>query len=391
MKIVFSKDKAITKRFGDIANLKRGYDLPSYRRKEGIFPILSSSGITGYHNEFKAFGEGVITGRYGTLGEIYYIQGKYWPHNTALYVYDFKDNYPKYIYYLMKSLNRLKRSDKSTVPGINRNDLHEIKVPYIDKEFQKGISEALYLIDSKVSLNNKINQELELMAKELYNYWFVQFDFPNEKGKPYKTHGGKMEYNNILKREIPSGWNGLLLTNVLEFERGIEPGTANYFTTKESDKHIPFYKVGDMNEESSTWIFQDVAGSSIAKEEDILVSFDGTIGRIVIGLNGAFSTGIRKIYQKTGYFPKPYIYFVFQSEEIQKTIKKRATGSNILHAASAIDILSVPYNERIVRLYYKKTISIFEKILKIKKENHELVQLRDFLLPLFMNGQVKVN
>ncbi|NLX26580.1 MAG: GIY-YIG nuclease family protein [Lentisphaerae bacterium] len=167
-----------TKRLGDILNLKRGYDLPASKRKIGIYPVLSSGGVSGYHNESKASGPGVVIGRYGTLGEVYFVDGKYWPHNTALYVTDFKRNDPKYVYYLLKCLGNLQTADKSTVPGVNRNDLHERGVPYIGPEFQNKIAAVLSALDAKIELNNRINAELEAMAKTLYDYWFVQFDFP---------------------------------------------------------------------------------------------------------------------------------------------------------------------------------------------------------------------
>ena len=122
--------KIISKRLGDIVNFKRGFDLPESKRKKGLFPVISSSGISGFHSEYKCDGIGLITGRYGTLGEMYYYEGKYWPHNTTLYATTFYSNHPKYVYYLMKCLGNLKTSDKSTVPGINRNDLHEINIPY---------------------------------------------------------------------------------------------------------------------------------------------------------------------------------------------------------------------------------------------------------------------
>jgi type I restriction enzyme S subunit len=298
-----------------------------------------------------------------------------------------------FLYYYLKNYiaNIKKRSQGSVFDTINLNsfDLMEIDIP--DFPTQQKIARVLSSLDSKIELNNCINTELEVLAKTLYNYWFVQFDYPNEKGKPYKTGGGKMVWNEELKRKIPEGWNCLILKDFLEFERGIEPGTANYFDSKESDEHIPFYKVGGMDNESKTWILKSSAGTSITVEDDILVSFDGSVGKIVIGMTGAFSTGIRRIYQKNGYFPKTYVYFVFQSEEIKKTIKKYATGSNILHAGSAIDVLTVPYNEKIVKLFNQKIENIFSKLLNIKKENQKLSELRDWLLPMLMNGQVKVN
>ena len=205
-----------SKRLGDLINLKRGYDLPEYDRILGPYPVISSAGISGYHDQYKVDGKGVVTGRYGTLGEMYFVEGKYWPHNTALYVQDFKGNDPKYIYYLLSCLGRIRTSDKSAVPGVNRNELHEMFVPSVeDKSRQIAIRNVLEIFDAKIELNNRINAELEAMAKTLYDYWFVQFDFPFDfaqgkpaaNGKPYKSSGGKMVYNPTLKREIPEGWD----------------------------------------------------------------------------------------------------------------------------------------------------------------------------------------
>ena len=195
-----------SKRLGDILNFKRGYDLPARKRQPGEYPVISSSGISGYHSEYKADGEGIVTGRYGTLGTMYYINGKYWPHNTALYVTDFKGNYPKYVYYLLTCLGRMKTSDKSTVPGVNRSEIHEVNVPFLPRNMQENVANTLSSLDQKIEINNQINARLEVIVKTLYDYWFVQFYFPDENGKPYKSSGGKMVYNETFKCEIPDGW-----------------------------------------------------------------------------------------------------------------------------------------------------------------------------------------
>ncbi len=313
-------------------------------------------------------------------------------HDGWLIVSDYKNITRDFLYYTI-IYNRkwlLNQGNGSIFKNLKTDILKDfkIKVPLIDT--QNKITNVLKSIEEKIELNNKINLELELIAKTLYNYWFVQFDFPNKNGKPYRTSGGTMIYSKELKKEIPEGWECLFLNDYLEFERGIEPGATNYFDSKETENHIPFYKVGGMDGESKTWILKEIAGSSLAVEDDIFVSFDGTVGKLVIGISGAYSTGIRKIYQKKGYFPKAYVYFVFDSEEIQKTIKKYATGSNILHAGSSIDVLAVPYNKEVVEAFNNRVENIFLKLLQIKKENRELSELRDWLLPMLMNGQVKV-
>ncbi|MCZ2085318.1 MAG: restriction endonuclease subunit S [Flavobacteriales bacterium] len=289
----------------------------------------------------------------------------------------------------------IKRSIQNSAVGSIQDNINiemltalNFKIP--KKPIQDLIVDLLSAIDYKIELNNDINTELENLAKTIFNYWFVQFDFPNEEGKPYKTSGGEMEWNDELKKEIPKGWKAVLLKDKLEFDRGVEPGSNKYFETPNEEVLIPFYKVGSMDGNADVWIEKEVANGAICKEDDILLSLDGSVGRIAIGLNGAYSSGIRKVYQKEGYFPKSYIYFLLHSQEIQQTIKKNATGSNILHAAKALDYMIAPYNENIVRKYNGVSKPIFEKILLIKRENQELIKLRDFLLPLLMNGQVKV-
>ena len=239
--------KVVAKRLGDIVNFKRGYDLPESQRAPGPYPVISSAGISGYHNEYKVDGEGIVTGRYGTLGEMYFVNGKYWPHNTALYVTTFKGNDPKYIYYLLSCLGRIRTSDKSAVPGVNRNELHEMAVPFIqDKVQQKKISAALSALDTKIDCNNRINAELEAMAKTLYDYWFVQFDFPDTSGKPYKSSGGKMVYNSTLKREIPVGWNDGTLDNLGQIVGGSTPSTKK--ESNFTDHGTPWITPNDLSD-----------------------------------------------------------------------------------------------------------------------------------------------
>ena len=277
--------------------------------------------------------------------------------------------------------------------GGTRNALTKEAIGNLPIKFQENhieIANVLSSLDKKIELNNKINKKLEVMAKTLYDYWFVQFDFPDSNGKPYKSSDGKMVYNKELKREIPEGWEVVFLDNILEFEKGIEPGSSNYKDTKISSNYIPFIKVADMNGEAKTFIDQNIALSAVVQEDDILVSFDGTVGKVAIGLKGSYSSGIRKIYQKDKFFPKSFIYEVFKSNEIQQTIKKYATGSNILHAGSSIKNLKIPYSKNIVKKFDLFANKIFKKIILNIQENQKLSNLRDWLLPMLMNRQVKL-
>jgi len=122
-----------------VAKLHRGYDLPEYERVEGTYPVVTSGGIVGTHDRYMTKGPGVVTGRYGSTGRIFYVEPDYWPHNTALYVCDFYGNSPRFVYYLMHTLTYDAFSNKSAVPGIDRNDLHEIMVAVPSRSEQETI------------------------------------------------------------------------------------------------------------------------------------------------------------------------------------------------------------------------------------------------------------
>lgn len=162
---------------GDFVELKRGYDLPHKDRKEGDYKVISSSGPSGFHSEGKVKGPGVVTGRYGTIGKVFYSERDFWPLNTTLYVKDFKGNYPEFVYYFLKTLDFLQYSDKAAVPGVNRNHLHTawVKVPE-STEVQEKVAKFLSDLDKKMTLNTQINQTLERMAQALFKSWFVDFD-----------------------------------------------------------------------------------------------------------------------------------------------------------------------------------------------------------------------
>ncbi|MCL7928738.1 restriction endonuclease subunit S [Halomonas llamarensis] len=162
---------------GDFLELKRGYDLPIKRRIAGGVEVISSSGPSGLHYEAKVKGPGVVTGRYGTIGKVFYSERDFWPLNTTLYVKDFKGNHPEFVYYFLKTLDYLQYSDKAAVPGVNRNHLHKawVRVPSNVAD-QIRIAKMLSVLDRKITLNTQINQTLEQMAQALFKSWFVDFD-----------------------------------------------------------------------------------------------------------------------------------------------------------------------------------------------------------------------
>ena len=387
---------AVPKRLGDLINLKRGYDLPENQRREGPYPVISSAGITGYHDDYMVEGVGVVTGRYGTLGEMYYVDGKYWPHNTALYVTTFKGNDPKYIYYLLSCLGRIRTSDKSAVPGVNRNELHEMAIPAItDRNQQKKIAAVLSALDTKIDCNNRINAELEAMAKTLYDYWFVQFDFPDASGKPYKSSGGKMVYNATLKREIPLGWHDSNVMAVADLLGGGTPtkkkpeywsGNIPFFTPTDADGSIFKFSTADYITS------EGLKGSStkLFSKHTVFITARGSVGRLVLaGVDMAMNQSCYALRAKTGI---SHVFLFFLAKELIHHLHVKSSGSvfdSIVSNDIELTKLAIPKGE-VIEKFAEVVEPIFEKIANNTKENQQLAQLRDWLLPLLMNGQVTV-
>src|SRR5713226_1647848 len=173
---------------GDVIELKRGYDLPQQDRQSGNFPIVSSSGVTDFHAEAMVKGPGVVTGRYGTLGQVFYVPTDFWPLNTTLYVRDFRGNDPRFISYFLRCVDFLAYSDKAAVPGLNRNHLHQARIRFpVDIVEQRAIARVLGSLDDKIELNTQANETLEAMVRAIFKSWFVDFDLVRA-----KTHGGEV-------------------------------------------------------------------------------------------------------------------------------------------------------------------------------------------------------
>ena len=193
---------------GEFLTLKRGYDLPADERLEGDVPIVSSSGITGRHNIAKVKGPGVVTGRYGTLGAVFYIAEDFWPHNTALYVQDFKGSNPRFAFYFLQTVLRSTSSDKAAVPGVNRNDLHAQRVSVTrDPERQQRIAAILSAYDDLIENNRRRIRLLEEAARLLYREWFVHLRFPGH--EHVAVVGG-----------VPEGWERVTLGRVAPLKYG---------------------------------------------------------------------------------------------------------------------------------------------------------------------------
>ncbi|WP_337922715.1 restriction endonuclease subunit S [Vibrio cholerae] len=377
------------KTLGEYLSLQRGYDLTAEQRTKGNIPVMGAGGQNGTHGVSKASGPGVIVGRSGSsYGQVYLSEGDFWPHNTSMFVTDFKGNDEYFTYYLLKNLDFDRLNSGSAQPSLNRNFIYPVKVRVPKPNEQTKISAVLRAIDQKIELNNRINTELEAMAKTLYDYWFVQFDFPDVNGKPYKASGGKMVYNDALKREIPEGWSDKTLSQIANITMGQSPAGSSY---NEEGTGTIFYQ----GSTDFGWLFPSTrqyttAPSRMAKKGDILLSVRAPVGDMnIANTDCCIGRGLAALNSKTGsdgflFYVMKYFKQIFDRRNSEGTTFGSIT-KNDLHSLTlaypTADLLE-KYDE-VVTNYNKM---IFERSL----ENRELVNLRDWLLPMLMNGQVTV-
>ncbi|MBW7827271.1 restriction endonuclease subunit S [Streptococcus thermophilus] len=317
----------------------------------------------------------------GTIGEIlvvkdpnfYFKDGNLiWLRNINFDIIDID-----YLYYFFKSDLFQKTIKYNNIGAVQKaltiDFLKTVKITLPSLDNQRKLVSVLKSIDQKIHTNNQINQELEAMAKTLYDYWFVQFDFPDQNGKPYKSSGGKMVYHPELKREIPEGW-GVARLDQLQIATGKRD--ANFGT------------------ENGKYDFWTTANSPIKADE---FSFEGKA--ILIAGNGNFyvnfTDGKFEAYQRTYVIQsedeKMLIFMYMACLQSAEKLRKASNGSIIKYITIGdVNNISSPYDHNVVDEFVKIYRPLIDQISKNKKQNQELTQLRDWLLPMLMNGQVKV-
>ena len=266
--------------------------------------------------------------------------------------------------------------------------LNSFPVPIIPLHEQKQIGEIFSALDKKIELNRQINQNLEAMAKQLYDYWFVQFDFPNEEGKPYKSSGGEMVWNKELKREIPKEWTVAKLTDEMELQYGF-PFSTDLFT--EQITSVPVVRIRDILDNSiSAYTTEDVEGRYLLQKQDLLIGMDGNfhinywadnvsyLNQRTVRIRAKNNSNVSIVQAK--YDIQPYI----------KAKEARAKGSTVGHLSDKdmkeLYVLVCPNKKA-----REKFDALLSMIITNRNEVETLTKQRDELLPLLMNGQVSVN
>lgn len=373
------------KKFIDFILLQRGYDLTQKQIIKGNYPVVTSTSILGYHNAYKANGPGVITGRSGTIGKVLYIESNYWPHNTSLYVKDFKGNDPKFVYYFMRNFGTARAKGGSAVPTLNKNNLSDIDILVPTLDLQKKIVNLLLPYDKLIENNQKQIKLLEEAAQRLYKEWFVDLHFPGYE-------------DTEIVNGIPKGWKKDRVDSFFKITIGKTPPREEKQCFEQGNVGVPWVSISDMGN-TSVYIFNTTESLTteavkkhnmkIVSASTIFVSFKLTIGRVAIATTDMCTNEAIAHFYIENDFQRAYVYCYLNNFEYDTL----GNTSSISKAINSKIIKAMPFimpDDTIVKVFDKQLRPIFNEI-KIKQNCCiKLAEARDRLLPKLMSGELTI-
>ena len=382
---------------GEVVELKRGYDLPRRERVSGSIPLVSSSGITDYHEEAKVKGPGVVTGRYGTLGKVYYVPEDFWPLNTTLYVRDFKGNDPRFIAYFLGNLDFSVYSDKAAVPGLNRNHLHQalVHVPLLPE--QRAIAHILGTLDDKIELNRRMNETLEEMARALFKSWFVDFEPVRAKMEGRWRRGESLlgmpaELYDLFPDgmvdselgEIPGGWEVKRMGDIIEIHDSVRV-PLNSRQRAQRQGPYPYYGAAGIMDYVDDFLFEGIFvltgedGSVVDSEGYPVVQY--VWGRFWVNNHAHVLKGKNGVSQE-------HLYLLLQLENIAPFV----TGA-VQPKLSQKNLKAIPVvlpTQATCQAFFDLIQPMFAALRNNTGESNSLAVSRDALLSKLMSGEVRL-
>ncbi|MFN5348546.1 MAG: restriction endonuclease subunit S [Polaromonas sp.] len=386
-------------KLGDFIELKRGYDLAQAKRIPGPYPLVSSAGVSDCHAVPMAKGPGVVTGRCGTIGQVYFVEQDFWPLNTTLYVRNFKGNDPRFISYFLKTVDFFAYSDKAAVPGVNRNHLHEAFAQIPDLDTQLNIAEVLGALDDRITLLRETNATLEAIAQVLFKSWFVDFD-PVRAKLEGRAPEGMDEATAALFPDgfeeselglVPRGWRVGTLGDIAQtIRQQLQPADLHMDINYVGLEHIPRKSLSLVS-----WGTADGLESAKAtfSEGDILFGkLRPYFHKVVVApFDGVCSTDILVCQAKK---PTYYGFVVMQlfSTTLIEYAERLSNGAKMPRVGWK-DIAAYPVvipSEPVVGAYTKAIEPLLARMKANVHAVQTLVTLRDTLLPRLISGQLRL-
>jgi len=373
----------------DICKFKYGAGLPKRNRIKGEFPVYGSGGIVDYHNDYLIKGPGIIIGRKGTIGSVYFEKRNFFPIDTVFYIEENKKKYNiRFLYFLLGNLGLDRLNSDAAVPGLNRNVAHLQKINLPNCAIQNKIASILSAYDDLIENNNRRIKILEEMAQTIYKEWFVNFRFPgHEKVKMVDSELGK----------IPEGWDIKQISDIIVIKSGFAfksdtfniEGKYGIVTIKNVQDRLFIHKCQNFIDV----IPENMSKHCLLKSGDIILSLTGNVGRVclVFGDNYLLNQRVAKLVPKSD-SDWAYIYFLYLNPDFRKTLENISIGA-AQQNLSPIEMgkLKINYPEKsILSLFAKVCNPILENIVFLFRKNVLLQESRDLLLPKLISGEIDV-
>ena len=393
---------------GDQATLQRGIDITKAEQNPGNIPVVSSGGISSYHDSSAVNGPGVVLGRKGVVGSVYFIESDYWPHDTTLWVKDFHGNDPRYVYYFFKSITpQIAGMDVGSAnPTLNRNHVHPIKILWPKIDEQKIIAHILGTLDDKIELNRRMNETLEAMARATFKSWFVDFDPVRAKMDGRKPAGmedttAALFPDSLEDSElglIPKGWR---TGSVLEQADLLSGGTPKTSISNYWDGEIPWASAKDVSQCGETFLIatertisaEGLENSStkiIDPFSTVIVARGATTGRMTMfGDQIAMNQTCYALRSKNAV----HFFLYCQARHIISGLVHSAHGSvfdTITTRTFETTSFLLP-DEKLTFQFHERVEPIFERVLANLYESRRLATIRDTLLPKLLSGEIRVS
>ena len=389
--------------YGDLLSffeLKRGHDLPLQNRCDGEYPIIGSNGVTGFHNEAICLSQGVITGRSGTLGKVYFSEKPYWPLNTSLYITDFKGNNPKYCYYFLKHFPLDKFGTGTGVPTLNRNIIHKQKVIFPPLLEQQKIAEVLSTVDEKIDLIDQKIAETEKLKTGLMQKLFSEGVGVQDSDGNWQPHS---EFQDSPVGRIPKCWQPETLGNILDVASSKRIKREEYV-----DEGVPFYRSKEIIQKSKHLSFTpeificrerfDKISEKFGAPQkgDILISAVGTIGAIYCVQNEEFYFKDGNLLWLRGIdkseLSSEFLECYLRSHTCQEMLANLSAGSS-QSALTIVKLNKLPLiipTEDEQKMIVSIVSSVSKKINLLKAQKHENQQLKKGLMQKLLTGEWRV-
>lgn len=373
----------------ELLELKYGKDHKTLGN--GTIPCYGSGGVIRYVNNSLYEKESILIPRKGSLNNLFFINKPFWTVDTLFWsIINEKIVLPRYLFYKLKNLNLSSFNEGSAVPSLTTKTLNKISIKIHDLKLQEKIVSILSLLDEKIELNKKINQNLEETAQTLFKRWFIDFEFPNEEGKPYKSSGGKMIKSEL--GEIPEGWKIKNLLEVGDFINGLAMQKYRPLDTEDSLKVIKIKEMNSGFSKESELCSVNIPDTYKVNFGDILFSWSGTLKVMFWDKEcGGLNQHIFKVIPKN--VNKLFLYFwlkIHLQTFIQIAQSKATTMGHIKRNDLNNSKIIVPNTE--FWIYKEKILnSYLEKIVYQSKEIEKLIELRDYLLPRLMSGEIDIS